>query len=118
MLHKPNPHFPYKLKTAKRAIYTDIVGSFVSNSGRSSTNFCKSAAADSWEEQNLIYAVIAGKFSHRMSPIVSGPCIVLRIRSDFSSFVLVIIRSFQLMKRIEISCLESRLEDRIGLMKT
>ena len=37
---------------------------------------------------------------------------------DFKSLLFVTIRSFQLMKRIDMSCLDRRLEARIVLMKT
>ena len=54
-----------------------------------------------------------------MSPIVAFcwfvDCLIL---IDLSSLLFVTIRSFQLMKRIEMSCLERRFEARIVLMKT
>ena len=54
-----------------------------------------------------------------MSPMVACcwfvDCLILM---DFRSLVLVTIRSFQLMKRIDMSCLDRRFEARIVLMKT
>ena len=54
-----------------------------------------------------------------MSPIVAFcwfvDCLILM---DFRSLLFVTIRSFQLMKRIDMSCLDRRLEARIVLMKT
>ena len=44
--------------------------------------------------------------------------VALLILIDLISLVLVMIRSFQLMKRIETSCLLNRLAARIGRMKT
>ena len=58
-------------------------------------------------------------FSQRMSPIVAC-CwfIVCLILMDFRSLVLVTMRSFQLMKRMDMSCLVSRFDARIDLIKT
>lgn len=54
-----------------------------------------------------------------MSPIVAFcwfvDCLILM---DLRSLLFVTIRSFQLMKRIEMSCLDRRFEARIVLMKT
>ena len=58
-------------------------------------------------------------FSQRISPMIDWLCTVaLLILIDLISLVLVMIRSFQLMKRIETSCLLNRLAARIGRMKT
>ena len=66
-----------------------------------------------------MYAVMVGKFSQRMSPTMDWLCAVpLLILMDLISLVLVMIRSFQLMKRIESSCLLNRLDARMGRMKT
>ena len=54
-----------------------------------------------------------------MSPMVGGSrWIVCLIFKDFNSLVLVIIRSFQLMKRIEISCLDRTLDFLMDFTKT
>ena len=72
-----------------------------------------------WQEEYDDFGRQGLTFSQRMSPIIDWLCTVpLLILMDFISLVLVMMRSFQLMKRIESSCLLNTLAALIGRMNT